>query len=621
MTSRVIQASAVLLLIIVLLGKAGHAHQLYLSMFFSLDNYFLYDASRELLQTGVGRVPFLPHSSQGWDLFLWTYFVPMYAYAFLLQLFDFQFHQSAFLHFAQYVVLVAVTWIAFKRHFGRHELLLALLLVLLEPLYFSITAAHFHLWPITFALLGVTAFEASFSIPGNVGGFRKHGFSALAGLMAGASLFSFPAIGLPVAAGLSLAFLCEALIDESHWRKALFSLTPYVFGTLLPLVLFVLDVLTSLDAAQLRQLIATLTYHYGTGSETDLLRTLARGGYFLAGVLVSPRAPTLLFGGLLLTALAYYSRHKLGKSDQRFVRLAVILSMAWLAFGILIPHHVNAPRMVALLPIYAVVFGILLRHPKVLAPFILPLLIIGIVDFGAQTLYHSLGRPAHPYGVGLAAAGVLVIAIVVAISTRLAASQNLSRFLPRHMPFAALALVLGVCVVAPSLAKSARSLETAWGTFVESTQREPLLPVINARLQEVMRDLVDGNDRVLSNVAMREYLAPDVRRHQIRFYRGLFSGVTERPADAIVLVGNSPDGDFYPNYHGIKVGHDVYYRGHVYRPSQIVSLGKEYYALIGGPSPEFETNANNIIYPDDHVPRAAIKNYLEWRRSRHFLSD
>jgi len=621
MINKAVRFLAAVSVVLLLLGKAGHAYQQYLSMFFSLDNYFLYDASKELLLTGIGRVPFLPHSSQGWDLFLWSYYVPMYAYALLLQLLDFQFHQSAFLHFAQYLVLLAALCVFFRRHLAWPGLILALSLVLLEPLYFSIAAAHFHLWPMTFALIAIAAFESHFAVTDRQPRLRKHLLAAVAGLMASASFFSFPAIGLPILAGLSVAFLLESLDGKTSWRTALMWMVPYCAGALIPLGLFVFDVFVSLDGADLGQLIATLAYHYGSGAESSILGAVTRSGYFVAGVLVSPRAPSLLLGGLLLTGLSIYLRRELSQSDQRFIRLATILSVVWVVFGILLPHHVNAPRMVALLPVYVVVFAVVVRYRRKIKPLFGFIMLVTAVDFGAQILYHELDRPFHPYGIGLMAAVVVGIAVVGALWLRFAGNRWLSHAPRIHVPFAVAALIMGACVVAPSLAKSVRSLEATRGLLSEGIIPEPVMPEMNARLREVTQNLVKAGDRVLSNVAMREYLEPGIKRHQIRFYRGLFNGVTEQPADVIVLVGNSPSGQFYPNYQGVRVGEKLYYRGHLYALLERVKLGNDYYALVGRAVAGTEQNSNGIIYPKDYVPQKAIDKYLKWRKSRAFSSD
>lgn len=618
MSAKTLGTAATGLMVLLIAGKASSAFLYFLSMGFSFDNYFLLDAARELAATGVGKITILPHSTQAWDLFLWSYYVPMYAYASLVYLFDIEFHQTAFVHYAQYLALVGALLLFFRRHLSWPWVLVASVVVLFEPLFDAVASKHFNNWPIVFALLSWTAYDAYLSSTGRNIDLKSASLAALTGCLASASLFSFPAIGLPVFGGMAVAILLETIQRKSSLHDKVLHLAAYAIGGLVLFAVFITDFLTSLDAQTIAQLFATLGFHYSDVASSGLARSIIRAGYFLAGIGVSPWTPTLIPVGMCAAVLAWRNDLWSTQKQRSLVHLALLLTATWILGGLLFPHHINAVRLVTVLPIYVIIIAFILQTREV-SPTVYGSLIVTAVSFtSAQVIYHVLDRPAHPYGIGIAATVATVLAVLLMMVFRGAFTQWTWAGLGRSIGLRVFALLLMTPLMAPILAENIDSLWTAGKVIWREGDAKPLLPSMARRMISTMIGSLKSGDLVATNVAMKELYPPGVRLHLVRFYRGLFNGATKSPATKLVLIGKDPGGRIYPNYDRIVVGQNVYFRGHVYHVRSKIDLVGEYFAFIGNSSTRVESSKGKAIFPEDYVGKERIESYLEWRQSKGF---
>lgn len=618
MSAKILGCTAIGLLVIIICGKASSAFLYFLSLGFSFDNYFLLDAARELTATGVGKITILPHSTQAWDLFLWSYYLPMYAYGYLVHLFDLEFHQTALVHFGQYLALIGALFLFLRRYLSWPWVLVAIVIVLLEPLYDAVASKHFNNWPIVFALLSWTVYDAYLSSAGRNVDLRSGSLAALTGGLASASLFSFPAIGLPVFGGMAVAIFLETLQRKSSLHDKVLRLAAYAIGSLVLFGIFIADFLTSLHPQIIAQLFATLSFHYSDIADSGLTQSIMRAGYFIAGIGISPWAPTLIPVGICATVLAWRCELWSTQKQRSLVHLGLLLTAIWILGGILFPHHINSVRLVAVLPIYVIIIAFILQAREV-SPAVFGCLIVTAASFNSvQVIYHALDRPAHPFGIGIGTAVAIAFALLLVMAGRQAFTHWTWAKVGRIIGLRVFALLLMCPLMVPILTENIDSLWTASKVIWRDGDTRPLLPAMARQMMSTMEDSLKPGDLVVTNVAMKELYPPGVRLHLVRFYRGLFNGATKIPATKLILIGKDPSGRIYPNFNRISVGQNVYFRGHVYHVHSKLDLVGEYFAFIGNSSTQVESWADEVIFPEDYVGKERIERYLKWRQSKGF---
>ena len=334
------------------LAEVAAAIQGYFTLDFHSDAYFLLDAGRHLVNDGVARVEYLPHSTEGWDIAVWSYYLTAYLYAALVALFGIQFHQQPIVWLGEWVLLLATVFAMARHWLAWRPALIVTAVVMLDPGFISYSSLHFHLLATVLVLLALIAADATFERQTEL---ARASLALTTGALAGAATLAFTAIGLPAAMALTVWMALQKAEPHERIAPRIRRWLALAIGGLLWLVVLAVDLVRRLDPTSLRDLILTLGYHYGSeGGGGGIGSALIRGAYFVAGVIVSPDAPTLLAPVILAIAVIVWTRAAGTDRDRRLLRLVLALVASWLVLGVLEPRNIYAARMVVVLPLGAV---------------------------------------------------------------------------------------------------------------------------------------------------------------------------------------------------------------------------------------------------------------------------
>ena len=602
--------AATVALVVVIAAQAFHAYETLFDLEFHLDAHFLLEAAHNLLAVGVGTVTYLPHSTEQWDVVLWSYYLPVCLYAALLWLTGIEFHQLAILWFIEFLAVLGATFLLVRRWLDRRAALVVTAILFLDPQFLDFAALHYHAMSTLLVFAALATADAAYARD-----FGQYGFAAAAGFLVGAATLAFVAVGLPAAVALSVFMLVEKSAPAEGWPSRSRRLLWFLAGGLAWVAIFVADVALRLDPASLRDLLLTLAFHYSGDAEPgSLAGMVVRAGYFVAGVVVPPQLPTLLpvlIGGVLLvTATGALS----GVRERRLLHLALALIGSWLVLGMLLPRNIYVPRMASILPPCAVVLAMALQARTIPRRAMAAAIAAAFALIAVGVAYHAAGRPWHPYGVGLAAAAALVLG---AVGGSLAAWK---------IPWASLGNVAGVAAatsavllipwsVAPSLRQLAKGVSLA----VSDHSPDPVWQLIGRDLRPITDSFVVAGDRVLTNAALPEYFPPGVRRQLLRHYRGLTNGATATPADRVVLIGIGEGSYIDPGYDDLRVGVSFYFQGFTYCIERRVELVEAHYALLGRPGPC--PAGGTVAMPAEIVSPEKVRAYLDWRAANGLAID
>ena len=596
-----------LALAVLIAARFGDTYRLFHTLAFDLDSYFLLAGGRGLIAHGIPRVDYMLHSTEGWDIVLWSYYLPAYLYAGLIAALHITFHHMVVVWLIEFVALVAAVGLLLRRYLEWRWVLAGTAAAFLDPGFWALATQHFNLLALIFAFLAVYAADVSWRSTG-----RKSGIAgAAAGLSAGASILSFTAIGIPWAAGLGAGLM----LSSARSGRAM-PLGAFIGGAVFVAALFAIDLYLRLGADGIRDLAVTLLYHYTEEDTSGIHGALVRAGYFASGLVVSPWAPTALpAAAAAVILLAVRAPQRTDKAWAFLLDVTLSLIAAWVLLGILLPRNVSAPRAASLLPMLLAVSIYAYRTRVVAFTISASGAFAAAALVGAALAYHLLGSPWPPYGVGVAAlAAVVCGALLFLLVRRLDAPRG------RLGPLARATLLAILSVVAFRTASGAavaiaKDVRFAWS----SPDPTPEWQLLAEDARTVAETFIRASDRVLTNWPLPEIFPAGSQLVLFRAYRGLVNGATASAADAVLLLAaqDAPPAD--PGFAGVGPQSTIYFQGHLYCIVSSTSLRRGWYALGGRPGTCREGDA--ITYPAEHVPASAATAYVSWRQENRLAFD
>src|SRR5262245_903385 len=155
-------------------------HDYFTEWYFS-DSYWMQEAAEEISRTGINRLRFLPNSSYGIDILLWTHHLPAYLYALAVALLDARIYDLTVIRSFELLLALIVVVFVFTRFLPvRHSLALAAV-VWLEPNFRrNFVEEDFQRWTLVFGLL---SFLCLIPAEGLRKAWRQRGLDYLCGFL------------------------------------------------------------------------------------------------------------------------------------------------------------------------------------------------------------------------------------------------------------------------------------------------------------------------------------------------------------------------------------------------------------------------------------------------------
>ena len=602
---RLIGAAAASVLLILLAWQLAVTFRAYYTLEFDSDLYFLLAAGRDLAATGLGRVTYFPNSTEGWDLVLWTYYLPVLLYGALAALFDISFEQLPVVWLVELLALVATVVLLFRRFLPWSLALGGAAITFADPQFWRLATQNYNLMAMVFGPWAVLAFDA-----GSRSLVRRSQiqYAAVSGALAAAAVLSFTTFGLPVVFAIGGVSLVHAFT-----RRRVLPLAAFLAGGAAIAAASALDLFLRLGPDRIHDLTATLVYHYTAEDPSGLAGALVRAGYFAAGLIVSPWAPSLLPAGIAVAGILLVRQRAIADLPGRtMIQIAAAMALAWIVLGVLLPRNITAPRMGSALPLLVLATMIGARARAIPRTVGLPVMVAAAAASVVASAYFLLGLPWPPFGVGVAAAVAIVLAgagyFLTARSVRIATNSGAVTRVALTFAAAVAVILFGITVT---------GAVTGIAAGVRFASERPSLPDwvrLAAPARNLTAQLVKPHDRILTNMAMPEFFPPDAPLQLLRTYRGLTNGATAMPADQIILFADRSAGPVDPGYGDLQPGSSLYFQGHVYCILAATELVGDWYALTGDAGSCSEAAA--VVYPSEWIPPDRVAAYLAWRRER-----
>jgi hypothetical protein len=592
----------------------------YFTEWYYSDSYWIQEAAQEIAQTGINRIRFLPNSSYGIDILLWTHHLPSYLYALPVALLDTRIYDLTLIRGLE-LLLTLITVVVVLARFLRFRYALALAaVVFLEPQFQrTFVEETFLRWSLIFGLLSFLCL-----IPAEQprSAWLQRGLDYLCGFAGVLAPLCFVSLGIPTFAALAIAFLTEIFVSPGAAAIRAARLFAFALGVATPLVALASYLLVAPGIEDLRHLWVCMTQYapqvtVGASSHRGLLDT----GYFLATLVVSRWGVTLLPVGIAATGLNLLGFRRLEPVERFLTRTTAIFTGTWIALALIVPSHFYASRMIWLLP-FLLLQIVIAARPRNRSVYFFYFAAASAILLVVQAAYHALGRPGGVYTPSFAIPGLLGLLLSAAAIYALRSRADLQRrFADRvgrwgHWGLAGLlALVLGQAVF---------SYGDLWWRAVppllRGEHREPIVRTLAREIHRIAAQELKPGDWVLSNASVREFFPDGVERQEMFVFRRTvgdagIGGARRAPADrAFLLVPDGPPP--YPTdlvHYGdeLSLGRSFYYGGFVYALGRRVELVPGFALLIGTPvAPEV---SNDVIYPNGFIPRAEVDAYLGWR--------
>ena len=582
-----------------------------MNLFLGFDEYQYFEAANELIFSGISRLSYLPNSSVSFDIVDWGHLFTAYLYAVAIKLFDIQFYDLAVIHYIEFVFLILVLFKLFCRFMSRSHAFMFTCLLIYEPMFnrFYVDGTWYR-WSFIFAILSILCF---LNVIDNKGRMKVLTFSYLAGFFACMAPFSFASQGVPIFIGLALAFLSENIIFRQNSKMKLRITFLFILGILTPMILFGVNILSKLDKESIYNAYYTIAFYGDTTANKLNTHLLYKAGYFIATLIVSPYAIfNFLPVGIAAMVINVCQLKHLRDAERNLLRVTIVFTGVWIILAMFMSTHMYSGRMIWIMPFYFLQIIITVRLKSASPSSYYSLIAISMILAFVQGLYYLLDKPGGNYGIGCAAVVTLMIALVTILVLRVCLKYskllvaNLNRI--DHVMLYSIVVILLI----PVFLNVNKQLFHNINYYLSEDQKKPVLQRLSKEVRKISEQELKPGDRVLTNAPMREFFQKGVKRQCIFFYRGLFSGATEEPADKVFLIGTSPDTNI-SDYRDVKVGKNIYYRGFDYHIEKRVELLSDYYLLIGGP---FDVSSKEkVIYPTEYVSKKEVDHYLNWRDS------
>jgi len=361
----VLRISVAGLIVLAVLGTVLSLLKRNVTALIDIDANQLFEAGRELAITGLPRLDYFPASATGLDVLFWSHHFPAYVYAMLFKVVDLNIYNFNYVIVAELLMtLLSVYWLIRVAidHFNpdfKPYILYIYGLVVLEPLYslFFIGAKQYLRWSLIFATLALVCLIKWFNRSE-----RRLVWAGLAGFFAAMSPISFISLGVPIMAGVVIAFLTEIMIlyVENRIKLVRQEIAVFMVGMVIPVVVFGGYVSSILGGWGLFGLGRSLSFYATLTSLGSAGRYIFEMGYFMSSLVISPHAQTLLTISMMAIFLNVIHWRILTKGQRRLIRITIIFTVTWLFFALINSSHFYASRMVWLMPLYILCIGLFL---------------------------------------------------------------------------------------------------------------------------------------------------------------------------------------------------------------------------------------------------------------------
>jgi hypothetical protein len=618
---RLVSALAVLFVAFVASALLKGIHDYFTEWYFS-DRYWVLETAQQVAEVGINRVRFLPNSSYGIDILLWTHFLPSYLYGIGVALLDIRIYDLTLIRVGELLVTLGAVIAVFARYLPLRWALALTAVTFLEPI-FHLTFIHgeFKRWTLVF---GLVAFLCLGPPDERRGAWAQRGRDFLAGFSGVLAPLCFVSLGLPILLGLSIAFLVEVFAARGAGGRVA-RIAAYGLGAALPLLGVTAYLLAVPGIEELKDLWVCMTqYAPQVATIGSQGKSLLRVGYFIGNLLVAPWGATLLPVGIAATALNLLHFRQLGSSERFLTRTAAIFTGTWIACALIVPAHFTSSRMMWVLPFHLLQILIALRSRQTHPVDFLYFAAVSAVWLIVGGAYHALGRPggiySFYYAIPVALALLLSGAVVGALWTREDLGRRFARWIDRQ-GLVALAGLLMV-VLAQMTFTYGKLWAEAFPALLRGQYREPIVRTLAREIRKVAERELEPGDWVLSNASVREFFPEGVQRQEMFLFRRTkgdagIGGARRSPAEKAFLL--LPDGPPpYPTellHYGTELGpgRSFYYGGFVYALGPRIEVAPGFVLLVGTPVAAEE--AEDVAYPRDGSTRKEIEAYLRWREA------
>ena len=594
--------------------ETGNAFYGYMTECFSFDRYQFLEVAREIAFSGIGQESYLPNCVAAEDVIYWSHHFPPFLYAVGVMLFDIQIYDLVIVRYLELILLLGCVFVVMCQFMPRLYSFLFVCLISYESVFNMMFIYKAYLrWSFIFGMLSFLSFVWMKKSKSKT---KEMAFAFLIGFFSCMAPVSFVSLGVPILLGFILLFFVECYIQKQDkifiLNKTLFLL----FGILVPILIFGINILVHLDKTSIFDAYYTITHYYDNEvvNRFSTFRTFRRIGYYFSTIIVSPYGVNLLAIGIVSTIINTIQWKHLNENERFLVRATLVLTGTWIGGAMFIPTHFYSGRMIWMLPLYILQIIITIRLKNVNVVFYYILICLSIVLLLVQSVYLRLGSPGGSYGIVIAA----FLAVVLFISSSLCLWVYIKMRYKRlgsggftKIGYRILFIIL-IGFIAPVFINYIHRFRYIILNKNTLFEKEPVVKALSKKILFIAENELGQGDTVLSNMPMKEFFPHGVKRQCIYFYRGLFGGATKEPADKVFLIGKGP-GISIKNYKGVKVGGKIYYRGFVYYIEKYVELLRGFYLLIGHPS-DFNNN-DEVIYPTEYVSKDEIDRYINWRVS------
>jgi hypothetical protein len=618
---RIISLLVVLLAAFVASEILATIHDYFTEWYFT-DAYWIQDSAEEIARTGINRIRFLPNSSYGIDILLWTHHLPSYLYALAVALLDARIYDLTVIRAFELLLTLIVVAVVFARFLPvRHSLALTAL-VFLEPHFRrNFVDEDFQRWTLVFGLL---SFLCLIPAEGLRTARRQRSLDYLCGFLGVLAPLCFVSLGVPVFAGLTGVFLAEVFTSREAAGSRATRLCAFALGGATPLIGLASYLLVAPGIEDLRLLwVCIMQYAPQVTTGASAHRGWLAVGYFFASLLVARWGVTLLPVGIAATGLSLLGFRQLPPIERFLTRTTAILTGTWIGLAAIVPTHFYASRMMWLLPFHLLQIVIVVRlrktRPVAFHCFVATSAILLLV----QGAYQALGHPGGVYTAAFAIPGMLALllsaAAVYALRSRVELQRRFADWLDRFAAWGVAGLL--ALLIAQTVVFYADLWRRVTPALLRGEYREPIVRTLAREILAVAEKELKPGDWVLSNASVREFFPEGVERQEMFVFRRTkgdagIGGARLVPADkAFLLVPEAPAP--YPtelHHYGdqLALGRSFYYAGFVYELGRRVKLIPGFELLIGRPVPAGD--AEDVIYPRSYIPEAEINAYLRWRQ-------
>ena len=594
--------------------ETGNAFYGYMTECFSFDRYQFLEVAREIAFSGIGQVSYLPNCVAAEDVIYWSHHFPPFLYAVGVKLFDIQIYDLVIVRYLELILLLGCVFVVMCQFMPRLYGFFLVCLISYEAVFNMMFIHKAYLrWSFIFGML---SFLSLVWMKKSKSKAKEMAFAFLIGFFSCMAPVSFVSLGVPILLGFILLFFVECYIQKQDkifiLKKTLFLL----FGMLVPILIFGINILVHLDKTSIFDAYYTITHYYNDEvvNKFSTFRTFQRIVYYFSTIIVSPYGVNLLAVGIASTIINMIQWKHLNEHERFLVRATLVLTGIWIGSAMFIPTHFYSGRMIWMLPLYILQIIITIRLKNVNVVFYYILICLSIVLLLVQSVYLRLGSPGGAYGIVIAAFLAVVLFLSFSLCLWVYIKMRYKRLGPggfTKIGYRMLFIIL-IGFIAPVFINYVHIFRNIILNKNTLFEREPVAKALSKKILFIAEKELGQGDTVLSNKPMKEFFPHGVKRQCIYFYRGLFGGATKEPADKVFLIGTSP-GTNIADYRDVKVGKNIYYRGFIYHFEKRIELLSDLYLLIGSPL-DFNDN-EKVIYPTEYVSKDEVNRYLNWRVS------